>query len=126
MVYGLMVFLFLSESFWRIGTSLREEQVQGTLESFLTTPSKHEAGLVAKAIAGSIWAFLGCILALVGVIIAVGDVMIYNVPLALFVLAFTLLNIYGMGLCLAGLGVRLKETVNLLVNALQFIFMIFC
>ena len=50
MFYGYLLYAFLSDSLWRIGYSVRQDQVQGTLEGLYLTPAPKFASLVSRAV----------------------------------------------------------------------------
>lgn len=65
-------------------------------------------------------------IALVVVSNIAGGLPLNNVALAFLILFLTVSGILGMAFFVAGLTIRIKESAALLVNFLQFFFMIFC
>jgi len=124
-VYGFIVGLFLSFTLWEIGFSIREEQTRGTLESLYLSPASKVSSLVARVFAILLWSGAMAVMAIVFVGAVVGGLPTANVGLALLVLLFSISGFLGMGFIFAGVTIKLKETAQLLVNGLQFFFMIF-
>jgi hypothetical protein len=46
-VYGFILFMFLSDTLWMIGYNIRNEQLQGTLEQLYLSPASKFASLVS-------------------------------------------------------------------------------
>lgn len=126
MMYGFILNMFLIFVLWEIGFSIREEQYRGTLESLYLSPANKFSNLISRIFAIVIWTVAVVAIALVVVSYYVGGLPAENVLLALFVLFFSITGILGIGFMVASLILRLKESANLLVNVLQFFFMIFC
>ena len=126
MIYGFIINMFLSFIIWEIGFSLREEQFRGTLESLYLSPANKISNLVSRIFAILIWTSLMCILAVVAVSYILGGLPAENLLVALGILFFTISGCLGIGLVFAAVTLKLKETAALLVNFLQFFFMIFC
>jgi ABC-2 type transport system permease protein len=126
MVYGFILNIFLIFVLWEIGFSIREEQYRGTLESLYLSPANKFSNLVSRIFAIGSWIVVMVVVALVIVNNYVGGLPVNDVFLALFVLAFAVSGIMGMGFAVSAIVLRLKESAELLVNVLQFFFMIFC
>lgn len=126
MTYGFILFMFTSDSFWTIGTSLRQEQYQGTLESLFLTPANKFTDLISRITIIVVWTGLNCIAALILIDVITTDLPLENLGESLIVLAFTLSGTFGIGFFMAGLSVRLKESSQLLANISQFVFLILC
>ncbi|MFQ5883659.1 MAG: ABC transporter permease [Thermoplasmata archaeon] len=126
MMYGFVLNMFLIFVLWEIGFSIREEQYRGTLESLYLSPVNKFSNLTSRIFAVVVWTVVMVIIALVVVSHYVGGLPAENVLLALIVLFFSITGILGIGFMAASLILRLKESANLLINVLQFFFMIFC
>jgi len=126
MMYGFVLNMFLIFVLWEIGFSIREEQYRGTLESLYLSPVNKFSNLTSRIFAIVVWTVVMVIIALVVVSHYVGGLPAENVLLALVVLFFSITGILGIGFMAASLILRLKESANLLINVLQFFFMIFC
>ena len=66
-VYGFILFIFLSDTLWSIGVNIRRELTQGTLEQLYLSPASKFANLVSRVANLLIWtgslavvAMLGC------------------------------------------------------------------
>jgi ABC-2 type transport system permease protein len=117
---------WLNLTLWDVGYQLRNEQLQGTLESNWLCPvwrgslvlggslSKLAVSLVFLAITALEFQLV------FGVKLAQG-----NAPLALLVVALIIPSIYGIGIAFGSLVVRFKEP-QTLVFFVRGIFMVFC
>lgn len=126
MLYGFILNMFLIFVLWEIGFSIREEQYRGTLESLYLSPANKFTNLVSRIFAIAAWTAALVVIAVVVVSYYVGGLPANDVLLAIFVLLFSVTGILGIGFIVASLILRLKESAHLLVNVLQFFFMIFC
>ncbi|MFQ5976868.1 MAG: ABC transporter permease [Candidatus Heimdallarchaeota archaeon] len=126
MFYGFCLFMFTSDTFWTIGNSMRMEQYQGTLESLFLTPANKFTDLASRITIIVFWTGLNTVLALLLIDYIIADIPFANFETAIIVLLFTLLGTFGIGFFMAGLGIRLKESSELLANMLQFFVLILC
>jgi len=125
-IYGLILNLFLTFILWEIGFSIREEQFRGTLESLYLSPANKFSNLVSRIFAITLFTAAMAILAIFVAGAMVGGLPFENVALAMVILLFSMLGFLGLGFIFAGVTLKLKETAQLLVNFMQFFFMIFC
>lgn len=51
MMYGFVIFIFLSFTLWEVGFSIREEQFRGTLESLYLSPANKFSNLISRVFA---------------------------------------------------------------------------
>jgi ABC-2 type transport system permease protein len=125
-VYGFILFTFLSDTLWTIGYNVREEQVQGTLEQLYLSPASKFANLVSRVTNTLVWT--GLVSFTGGVLMAamIGRLPLENPLLGLYLLVFTLLGTFGIGFAFAALTLYIKETAATLANLLQFAFLILC
>lgn len=126
MMYGFLIFIFLSFILWEVGFSLREEQFRGTLESLYLSPANKFSNLVSRMFAIFLWISVIGSAALLVVGTVAGGLPLNNIALGFFVLFLTVSGILGLSFFVAGLTIKIKESAALLVNFLQFFFMIFC
>ncbi|MEE9507356.1 MAG: ABC transporter permease [Thermoplasmata archaeon] len=126
MMYGFVIFIFLSFILWEVGFSIREEQFRGTLESLYLSPANKFSNLISRVFAIFMWITVIASIALVVVSNIAGGLPLNNIALAFLILFLTVSGILGMAFFIAGLTIRIKESAALLVNFLQFFFMIFC
>ncbi len=127
MMYGFILNMFLIFVLWEIGFSIREEQYRGTLESLYLSPANKFSNLISRIFAIASWTVVMVVVALLIVDHYVkGGLPTNDVPLALVVLMFSIFGILGIGFIISSLVLRLKESAHLLVNVLEFFFMIFC
>lgn len=125
-VYGFVIFLYVSDTLWAIGFNVRREQKQGTLEQLYLSPASKFAALASRVVITLVWTGLLCIFSVILMSALLGDLPTYNEPLALYILIFSLAGTFGVGFAFAGVTLKLKEAANTAVNLLQFGFMILC
>ncbi|MFQ5919279.1 MAG: ABC transporter permease [Thermoplasmata archaeon] len=125
MVYGLIIQLFLSFTLWEVGFSIREEQFRGTLESLYMSPASRFGSLVSRIFAILLWTSVMAVFAVFLVGLLVNGLPAENLLLAMVVLFFTITGLLGLGLLMAAITIRLKESAQFLVSFLQFFFIIF-
>jgi ABC-2 type transport system permease protein len=124
--YGLIIFLFLSDTLWTIGYNIRREQKQGTLEQLYLSPASKFASLVSRVSVTLVWTGLLSVGAVILVNTLVGQLPFKNLPLGLALLAFTLSGTFGVGFAFAAITLRVRETAQTFANLLQFGFMVVC
>lgn len=125
-VYGFILFMFMSDTLWTIGYNIRNEQVQGTLEQLYLSPSSKFANLVARVTNTLVWTSLLSIMAAVLMTIMIGRLPVQNPLLGLYLLVMTLAGTFGIGFAFAALTLRIKETAQTVANFLQFAFLVLC
>ncbi len=125
-VYGFVLFIFLSDTLWTIGFNVRREQVQGTLEQLYLSPASKFASLVSRVGHTLIWTGLVSIVGVAFMSFLLGGLPFQNPLLGLYVFVMGLAGTFGMGFAFAAVTLRLKESANTLANLLQFVFLIFC
>ena len=125
-VYGFIVFMFLSDTLWTIGYNVRREQKQGTLEQLYLSPASKSASLVSRVTVTLVWTGLLSVAsaALMGVML--GRLPFHNLPLGAFVLVMALSGTFGVGFAFAALTLRIKEAGQTMANLIQFAFMMLC
>jgi ABC-2 type transport system permease protein len=126
MMYGFILNMFLIFVLWEIGFSIREEQYRGTLESLYLSPANKFSNLISRIFAIASWTVVMVVVSLLVVDHYVGGLPTNDVGLAIVVLMFAVFGILGIGFVISSLVLRLKESAHLLVNFLEFFFMIFC
>jgi len=125
-VYGFILFMFLSDTLWRIGYAVRHEQLQGTLEQLYLTPASKLASLAARVANSLLW---NGALTLAGAALMaamIGRLPFRNPLAGLYLLLMALSGTFGVGFAFAALALRLKETAQTLANLLQFVFLVLC
>jgi ABC-2 type transport system permease protein len=125
-VYGFILFMFLSDTLWTIGYNIRRDQKQGTLEQLYLSPASKFANLVSRIIVALVWTGLLCVMSAWLMSALIGKLPFENLPLGLLVLALALSGLFGTGFAFAALTLRIKETAQTLANLLQFVFMVLC
>jgi ABC-2 type transport system permease protein len=125
-IYGFILFMFLSDTLWTIGYNVRHEQVQGTLEQLYLSPASKFASLVARVTNSLVWTGLLCIAASALMVAMIGRLPFENPLLGLYLLVMTLAGTFGVGFAFAALTLRIRETAQTMANMLQFAFLILC
>lgn len=125
-VYGFILFMFLSDTLWTIGYNVRRDQKQGTLEQLYLSPASKFANLLSRIVVTLIWTGLLCLMSAWLMSALIGRLPAQNIPLALLILALTLSGTFGTGFAFAALTLRIKETAQTLANLIQFAFMVLC
>ncbi len=126
MMYGLILFLFVSEALWSIGYNVRAEQREGTLEALYLTPASRFLYLVSRLAVPLFWSGLNAAVVLGFVWLVLGPLPVANLGLALYTLAFTLAGIFGFGFCFAAFTLLVKEAAQSAANLGQFAVMVVC
>jgi ABC-2 type transport system permease protein len=125
-VYGFILFIYLSDTLWGIGYNVRREQKQGTLEQLYLSPASKFASLAARVAVTLFWTGLLSVGAALLMSAMLGQLPFENGLLGLYILAMSLLGTFGTGFAFAALTLRVKETGQTLANLFQFAFMVFC
>jgi ABC-2 type transport system permease protein len=126
MMYGFVLFMFVSDTLWSIGYNIREEQYQGTLESLYLTPASKFMSLVSRVVTIVVWTGLLSIAAVSFVQIFLGRMPFHNVGLAALVLLLTLSGTFGLGFAFAAYTLLVKESAQMTANFLEFALLILC
>jgi len=125
-VYGFILFMFLSDTLWGIGYNVRREQKQGTLEQLYLSPASKSLTLLSRIMVTLIWTGSLCILSGVLMSTMIGRLPFHNLPLGLFILVMALSGTFGTGFAFAALTLRVRETGQTIANLAQFAFMVLC
>ncbi|MGQ0600673.1 MAG: ABC transporter permease [Anaerolineales bacterium] len=125
-VYGFILFMFLSDTLWTIGYNVRRDQKQGTLEQLYLSPASKFANLVSRIVVTLVWTGLLCVMSVWLMSLLIGQLPFENLLLGLPVLALALSGTFGAGFAFAALTLRVKETAQTLANLIQFAFMVLC
>lgn len=125
-VYGFILFIYLSDTLWSIGFNVRREQKQGTLEQLYLSPASKFAALAARVAITLVWTGLLSVLSAVLMRALLGTLPFHNGWLGLLILILSLMGTFGTGFAFAALTLRIKEAANTAINLVQFGFMVFC
>jgi ABC-2 type transport system permease protein len=125
-VYGFILFMFMSDTLWTIGYNIRNEQVQGTLEQLYLSPASKFASLIARVTNTLVWTGLLSITAAALMTMMMGKLPVENPWLGLYLLVMTLSGTFGIGFIFAALTLRIKETAQTVANFLQFGLLVLC
>jgi ABC-2 type transport system permease protein len=125
-MYGFVLFIFLSDTLWTIGYNVRREQKQGTLEQLYLSPASKSASLVSRVTITLFWTGLLTLASFWLVSRIAGRLPAHNLPLGLLILALSLAGTFGVGFAFAALTLRVRETAQTLANLFQFSFIILC
>ena len=125
-VYGFIIFIFLSDTLWTIGYNVRREQKQGTLEQLYLSPASKFASLLSRVAVTLVWTGLLSVCSAVLMSVLIGKLPFNNVPLGAAILALALSGTFGVGFAFAALTLRVREAGQTLANFFQFVFMLLC
>lgn len=126
MMFGFILFMFLSSTLWDIGYNIRWEQYEGTLESLYLTPASKFASLVSRVTVTLVWTGLNVLAALLFVQFVLGRLPFHNVGLAAYILVMTLAGTFGFGFAFAAYTLLVKESAQMTANFLQFALLVVC
>jgi ABC-2 type transport system permease protein len=125
-VYGFILFLFLSDTLWNIGYNVRREQKQGTLEQLYLSPASKFNSLLSRVTVNLVWTSALSLTSMAIMSLLFASLPVHNLPLGLAILAFALAGTFGAGFAFAALTLRVREAGQTLANLFQFIFMVIC
>ncbi len=125
-VYGFILFIYLSDTLWSIGFNVRRDQKQGTLEQLYLSPASKFANLLSRVAITLFWTGLLSGMSAYIMSVLIGRLPFHNVPLGIGILLLSLSGTFGVGFAFAALTLRIKETANTVVNLAQFAFMLLC
>lgn len=125
-IYGFVLFLFLSDTLWSIGYNIRREQKQGTLEALYLSPASKFASLISRVTNTLIWTSLLSVAGVWLMTSLLGKLPFANPLLAVYLLIMALSGTFGIGFAFAAVTLRIKETGQSVANILQFVFLILC
>jgi ABC-2 type transport system permease protein len=125
-IYGFVLFMFLSDTLWTIGYNIRHEQVQGTLEQLYLSPASKFASLVSRVANTLLWTGLLTLTASGLMVLMIGRLPVENPWLGGYLLVMSLAGTFGVGFAFAALTLRIRETAQTMANLLQFAFIILC
>lgn len=125
-VYGFVLFMYLSDTLWSIGYNIRREQKQGTLEQLYLSPASKFASLLSRVTVTLVWT--GALSGLAAVVMSamIGRLPFANLPLGAYILVLALAGTFGTGFAFAALTLRVREAGQTLANLFQFVFMVLC
>jgi ABC-2 type transport system permease protein len=125
-VYGFIIFLFLSDTLWGIGYNVRREQKQGTLEQLYLSPASKFASLLSRVSVTLVWTGALAVASAVIISALLGGLPVHNLPLGALILGLALSGTFGTGFAFAALTLRVREAGQTLANLFQFVFMVIC
>jgi len=125
-IYGFILFMFLSDTLWTIGYNVRHEQVQGTLEQLYLSPASKFASLISRVANTLLWTGLLTLAASGLMVVMIGHLPFENPGLGLYLLVMSLAGTFGVGFAFAALTLRIRETAQTMANLLQFALLILC
>ena len=123
---GWAAYMWLSLILWGPGTSLRTEQVRGSLEAIFLTPASRLVVLFGPAVSQLVWA--AWILVVVGVALRIGFGVVIGPAEALRALAIITVGIpalYAIGAVFASVVLRFGD-VHALVQGVRGLFTVLC
>jgi len=124
--YGYLLFIFLSDSIWRIGPGLWEEQAQGTLANLSVTPAPRFALLAARGVPLLTVTLPGAILACLAVSLLFGGIPAENLGLAALAIVFSVIGLAGLGFLFACYHLLVGEAAGSTGNVIEFATLFVC
>jgi len=125
-IYGFLLFLFLSDTLWSIGYNLRNEQKQGTLEQLYLSPASKFSALMSRVCTTLFWTGLLSVAGTWLMATLLGELPFANPGLGAYLLAMSLSGTFGIGFAFAGVTLWIKEAGQTAANILQFGFLVLC
>ncbi len=125
-IYGFILFMFLSDTLWTIGYNVRREQKQGTLEQLYLSPASKFASLLSRVSVTLTWTGVLCIASAFLMSALIGRLPFTNLPLGVYILIMALAGTFGVGFAFAAITLRVREAGQTLANFFQFAFMVLC
>lgn len=125
-IYGFVLFMFISDTLWTIGYNVRHEQVQGTLEQLYLSPASKFASLISRVANTLLWTGLLTITAVAFMALMFGRLPVQNPALGFYLLVMSLAGTFGVGFAFAALTLRIREAAQTMANFLQFGLIILC
>jgi len=125
-IYGFLLFLFLSDTLWSIGYNLRNEQKQGTLEQLYLSPASKFSALMSRVSTTLFWTGLLSVAGAWLMATLLGELPFANPGLGGYLLAMSLSGTFGIGFAFAGVTLWIKEAGQTAANILQFGFLVLC
>ncbi len=125
-IYGFVIYMFMSDTLWTIGYNVRREQVQGTLEQLYLSPASKFASLVARVAHLVLWTGLMSLAGVLLMVAMLGALPFENPVFGFYLLGMTLAGTFGLGFAFAALTLYLREAAQTMANLLQFGLLILC
>ena len=126
MFYGYILYAFLSDSLWRIGYSVRQDQVQGTLEALYLTPAPKFALLFSRVVPLFLLTASGVAAALGAGSLVVGGLPAMHLGLAAIVFVCSVVGTCGLGFCFAAYTLAAGEASGSAGNLFEFSLLVVC
>ena len=123
-VIGTTAWMWLNIALWNVGTSLRNDQVRGTLEGNWLTPASRFALLLGTAASQAMLSVVFLAISFADFAFLLGIKFSPNLPAALAIVAASIPWIYGLSVAFAALVLRFKEA-NAMVYLVRGVFMVF-
>jgi ABC-2 type transport system permease protein len=123
-VIGTTAWMWLNITLWSVGTSLRNDQVRGTLEGNWLTPTPRFALLLGTAASQALLSVLFLVVSFANFALLLGIRFEADLLGALAILAASVPWIYGLSIAFAALVLRFKEA-NAMVYIVRGVFMVF-
>lgn len=122
---GTTVWMWQNMVLWNVGNALREEQLQGTLESNWMTPTWRFSFVLGNSVAQFVTMFIFLIVSLLEFTLLLGVRFQGNPFLVLLMFLASIPSVYGIGITFASLVVYAKEASSF-VFLVRGLVMIFC
>lgn len=123
-IWGLVIFLFMSNLMWSVANFVRREQMNGTLEQLYLSSSSPQIVLLGGAIGQIIVSFIGNIIVVIGFSFFM-SIPTNNLLLGFWILLVTLVMFLGLSLLFGAIILRMKRA-QVVLNLIQFVFLFVC
>jgi len=124
MYLGILIYSYLSVT-TNSAQAIRDEQFQGTLESLFLTPSKKYLSVLARIIIQNGLVTFNVVILYFTLSLTIFPLKLANIGLGLFLFFMLLLQFVGIGLIIASLTIKYKETIVVVSGFLLLMMMIF-
>jgi len=111
-IIGYYLFLLATQAYQGISSMITKEAEWGTLERHFASPFGFERVMILKGIAKILWTFVRNTVVLVVLMVLTNEFFTVPIFTVIFILLFTLVAVFGVGLAVGGLAVLYKRIGN--------------
>jgi ABC-type polysaccharide/polyol phosphate export permease len=125
-VYGSVLFIYLSSTLWSIGYQIQRIQKRSMPQTLSLRPGHRIARIVSRVTVTLFWTGLLSIFSAVLMSMLLGRLPFENGPLGLLILIMALSGTFGTGVALGALVSRIKDSAQTVTTLLLLSFVILC
>jgi len=126
MIYGFVLYEFTSDSLWLIGSHVRQEQIEGTLESLCVTPASRTTYLLSRMAEPLALSGLNGCMAFAAASWLFGLPPLAHAGTALYALAAIVGGVVGLGFALAAFTLLFHDSAIAAASMGQFLLLALC